>query len=200
MGTRGMVTAWLCIVLLQAGDGFVFEDYEPAYHLITHNYEAVESMGDQRTTKKLLTPPKATSSSPWTGNSMTTRGGAGGNSTDTSLDVHFRYWAPALFVTIALLMLLISYHRTKGKETEDEATSASHTSESGALRIPIPEEESEIPSDSKSPKIPPSDLDPNSPQPDGDSSSSDPECYETAPVSRRASWWWNSPEAKLGST
>ncbi|XP_030321135.1 uncharacterized protein LOC115599679 [Calypte anna] len=106
-----------------------------------------------------------------------------------SLGEEHLYWAPALFVAIALLVLLINYRWSKGEETEDEATSASHTSDLGApghipaqaptLRIIAPE--------------------PRSSPDDADSCSSDDlECYHTPPGSRRPSWWWNSSGAKLG--
>ncbi|XP_071583175.1 uncharacterized protein [Heliangelus exortis] len=246
MGTRGMVTAWLCIVLLQAGDawptgkdgdptepgtsptlqvlnrrleppagaargafgghlrpqrsgphsypGFiatVFKEAKrtPKATAPTHTVTKFMRGTTTATKNKLQTTPKATSTPPQPWDPMKTRERAWGKGTYTSLDVHFRYWAPALFVAIALLVLLINYRWTKGEETEDEATSASDTSDLGAP--------SHIPAQAPTLRI--LAPEPHSSPDDADSCSSDDlECYHTPPGSRKPSWWWNSPGAKQG--
>ncbi|KAM9626177.1 uncharacterized protein ACIBXB_019298 isoform 2-T2 [Morphnus guianensis] len=52
--------------------------------------------------------------------------------------VPIRYWSPAIFVVVALLVLFFTYRRTKGEGTQDQATPASDSSDLGALdHLPI---------------------------------------------------------------
>ncbi|XP_068031262.1 uncharacterized protein [Anomalospiza imberbis] len=60
-----------------------------------------------------------------------------------SSGVPARYWSPVIFVVLALLVLFVTYQRTKDKGIQDRATSGSDSSDLGALvqpqvRDPIP--------------------------------------------------------------
>ncbi|XP_077048204.1 uncharacterized protein LOC143696245 [Agelaius phoeniceus] len=90
-----------------------------------------------------------------------------GNQSRASSGVSARYWSPVIFVVLALLVLFVTYQRTKDKGIRDRAMGGSDSSDLGALvqphvHDPIPKipELAETPLDQPDPPQPPPDSPP----------------------------------------
>ncbi|XP_029881457.1 uncharacterized protein LOC115346002 isoform X2 [Aquila chrysaetos chrysaetos] len=166
MEPRGIRTGWLCIAVLCCGAALILKKEEPGHQSTTQSDDVLEHMGEPTTTAedvdKLTRWPTATPMPPWTTDtittSMPTRAGAVGNKTQNTSAVPIRYWSPAIFVVVALLVLFFTYRRTKGEGTQDQATPASDSSDLGALdHLPIQDTTPIIPTsqEKKGPEKPP---------------------------------------------
>ncbi|XP_039571238.1 uncharacterized protein LOC120505079 isoform X2 [Passer montanus] len=178
MGPRGF--GGFCLALLcsgaalgfqeeQSGNGNVTEEtpegtrdpLEPPGHPSTATGD-----GDRVTTGTTGTPwPRVTTSPPGSPGDLAVT--PAGNQTRASSGVPARYWSPVIFVVLALLVLFVTYHRTKDKGIRDRATSGSDSSDLGALvqpqvHDPIPKipEHAETTLDQPDPPQPPPDSSP----------------------------------------
>ncbi|KAM7080473.1 uncharacterized protein J5F26_015649 [Ciconia maguari] len=146
MELRGVGTGWLCIAVVCSGAALVLKEKEPGRPSATQRDNVPEPTGDPTTTArdvdKLPTRPTVTQPPLWTRDPITTpvptRAGAAGNKTQNASAVPIRYWSPAIFVVVALLVLFFTYRQTKGEGSQDQAASASSSSDLGALdHVPI---------------------------------------------------------------
>ncbi|XP_040433939.1 uncharacterized protein LOC121080141 [Falco naumanni] len=141
MDPRGAGLGWLCIAVLCSGAALVLKEKEPGHQNTTQHDDTLEPTGEPTTTArdvaKLMTWPTATPTPPWTWDPITqlvpTQAGAVGNKTQNASAVPIRYWSPGIFVVVALLVLFVTYWRTKGEGSRDRAASASDSSDLGAL-------------------------------------------------------------------
>ncbi|XP_075032398.1 uncharacterized protein LOC142094296 [Calonectris borealis] len=165
MEPRGVGTGWLCIAVLCSGAALVLKKEEPRRQSTTQHDDVLEPTGDPTATAgdadKLTTWPMVTPTPLWTGDPIATpvptRAGTTGNKTQHASAVPIRYWSPAVFVLVALLVLFFTYRRTKGEGSRDRA--ASDSSDLGALdHLPIRDTPSTIPApqeEGKGPAKPP---------------------------------------------
>ncbi|KAM7028903.1 uncharacterized protein M8220_014046 [Acridotheres tristis] len=86
--------------------------------------------GHRDTPARAPGPPRALSGA------ATRRGQRRGNGTRASSGVPARYWSPVIFVVLALLVLFVTYHRTRDRGIRDQVTSGSDSSDLGALVQP----------------------------------------------------------------
>ncbi|KAM9214818.1 uncharacterized protein RG961_012537 [Leptosomus discolor] len=141
MEARGVGMRWLCMAVLCSGAALVLQKEEPGDQSTTQCDNTSGPTGDPTTTTgdvdKLTTWPMVTSTASWTVDPITTpvltRAGPTENKTQNASAVPIRYWSPAIFVVVALLVLFLTYRRTKGEGTQDQATSASDSSDLGGL-------------------------------------------------------------------
>ncbi|XP_031949391.1 uncharacterized protein LOC116436398 isoform X1 [Corvus moneduloides] len=115
-----------------------FQEEEPGNGSVTPPEEPPGPPGHPTTATghagtTVTTWPRATTSPPWSGDLAVT---PAGNQTRTSSGVPVRYWSPVLFVLLALLVLFVTYQKTKGKGIQDRAMSGSDSSDLGALVQP----------------------------------------------------------------
>ncbi|KAM4644253.1 uncharacterized protein AAGF69_014436 isoform 2-T2 [Amazona ochrocephala] len=130
MEPRGVGMGWLCMAVLCSGA----EDTD-------HGNDGLELLTDPNTTTgdtdELTTRPTASPAAPWSKDPITTtvppQRDAAGNGTRNASALPIKYWSPAIFVGVALLVLLFTYHWTKGEGTRDRATSVNDSSDLGAL-------------------------------------------------------------------
>ncbi|XP_074665490.1 uncharacterized protein LOC141916664 isoform X2 [Strix aluco] len=124
MEPRGVGTGWFCIAVLCSGAALVLKEKESGHQSTTQRDDVLEPTGDPTTTTrnedKLTTWPATTPTPPWTGDTLTTpvltQVGTVGNKTQNAAAVPIRYWSPAIFVVVALLVLFFTYRRTKGED------------------------------------------------------------------------------------
>ncbi|KAM4755655.1 uncharacterized protein ACIQIH_019500 isoform 2-T2 [Cyanocitta cristata] len=110
-----------CLVLLCSGAALGFQEEEPGNGSVTQPEEPpgppghpTTATGHAGTTGTAGTTwLRATTTPPWSGDLAVT---PEGNQTRTSSGVPVRYWSPVLFVLLALLVLFVTYQRTKGKD------------------------------------------------------------------------------------
>ncbi|XP_075301551.1 uncharacterized protein LOC142365032 [Opisthocomus hoazin] len=141
MEPRGVGTGWLCVAVLCAGAALDLKGEEPGHPSTTQRDDVLEPTGDPTTSivdvEELTTWPTATPTPLWSGDPPTTpvpiQAGAAGNKTQNTSAVPVRYWAPVIFVVVALVVLFFTYRRTRGEGTQDQAASASSSSDLGAL-------------------------------------------------------------------
>ncbi|XP_066063056.1 uncharacterized protein [Chamaea fasciata] len=107
----------------------------------------VTTSSEVTTGTEATTGSKVTSSHPWRGDTEVT---PAGNRTRTSPGVPARFWSPVLFVLLALLVLFVTYHRTRDRGIRDLVTSGSDSSDLGALVQPHVHEP--VPKTPKTPK------------------------------------------------
>ncbi|XP_074709298.1 uncharacterized protein LOC141936324 isoform X1 [Strix uralensis] len=197
MEPRGVGTGWFCVAVLCSGAALVLKEKESGHQSTTQRDDVLEPTGDPTTTTrnedKLTTWPATTPTPPWTGDPLTTpmltRVGTVGNKTQNAAAVPIRYWSPAIFVVVALLVLFFTYRRTKGEGSRDRADPASDSSDLGALvDIPIHDTAPIIPApqeDRRGLEDPPApehtetticELDPPPPQPDTPPAANGPRC------------------------
>ncbi|XP_041876482.1 uncharacterized protein LOC121660938 isoform X4 [Corvus kubaryi] len=138
-----------------------FQEEEPGNGSVTPPEEPPGPPGHPTTATghagtTVTTWPRATTSPPWSGDLAVT---AAGNQTRTSSGVPVRYWSPVLFVLLALLVLFVTYQKTKGKGIQDRAMSGSDSSDLGALvQTPVQDPIPKIPAlqrERKDPETPP---------------------------------------------
>lgn len=88
-----------------------------------------------------------------------TGAGAAGNKSQNASAVPVRYWSPVIFVAVALLVLFLTYRRTKGEESGNQVASSSDSSDLGeAATVPIHDRAPIIPparEERKGPEKPP---------------------------------------------
>ncbi|KAM6037967.1 uncharacterized protein LJ206_000174 isoform 2-T2 [Theristicus caerulescens] len=218
MEPRGVGTGWLCIAVLCSGAALVLKEKEPGHQSTTQHDGVLEPRhqsttqrddvprptGDPTTTAgdvdKPTSRPTVTPTPPWTRDPITTpvltQAGAMGNKTRNTSAVPVRYWSPVIFVVVALLVLFFTYRRTKGEGTQDQAASASDSSDLGALdHLPIQDTTPIIPAspqplpllqeERKGAEKPPAleqtetrfcEPDPPPPQPDAPAAAAGPRC------------------------
>ncbi|XP_068031259.1 uncharacterized protein [Anomalospiza imberbis] len=148
MGPRGF--GGFCLALLCSGAALGFQEEESGNGNVTE--EIPEGTRDP------LEPPGHPSTATGDGDAVTAWSSVttspprslgdlavtpAGNQTRASSGVPARYWSPVIFVVLALLVLFVTYQRTKDKGIQDRATSGSDSSDLGALvqpqvRDPIP--------------------------------------------------------------
>ncbi|XP_055552468.1 uncharacterized protein LOC106630846 isoform X2 [Falco cherrug] len=133
MDPRGAGLGWLCIAVLCSGAALVLKEKEPGHQNTTQHDDTLEPTGDPTTTArdvaKLTTWPTATPTPPWT---WDPHHPAGADASRRRGEQN-PYWSPGIFVVVALLVLLVTYWRTKGEGSRDRAASASDSSDLGAL-------------------------------------------------------------------
>ncbi|XP_075593262.1 uncharacterized protein LOC142598484 isoform X3 [Balearica regulorum gibbericeps] len=194
MESRGVGTGWLCIAVLCSGAALVVKEGEPGHQSITQRDDVLEPTGAPTTTAgdvdNLMTCPTATPTPPQTGDPFTTPVlTRAGNKTQNASAVPVRYWAPVIFVVVALFVLFFTYRRNKGEGSRDQSASASDSSDLGALdHLPIhdttpiisaPQEErkgSEKPPAPEHTETTFCEPDPPPPQPDTPAAGSGPRC------------------------
>ncbi|XP_048144628.1 uncharacterized protein LOC125318182 isoform X2 [Corvus hawaiiensis] len=120
----------LCLALLCSGAALGFQEEEPGNGSVTLPEESPGPPGHPTTATghagtTVTTWPRATTGPPWSGDLAVT---PAGNQTRTSSGVPVRYWSPVLFVLLALLVLFVTYQKTKGKGIQDRAMSGSDSS------------------------------------------------------------------------
>ncbi|KAM6365299.1 uncharacterized protein J5M81_015051 [Pluvialis apricaria] len=123
------------------GQALVLKEEKPGQQSTTQHGDGLEPTGAPTTSAgdvdKLTTWPMATPTPPCTGDPVTTpvltQADGAGNKTQNASAVPIRYWSPAIFVVVALLVLFFTYQRTKGEGNQDRAASASDSSDLGAL-------------------------------------------------------------------
>ncbi|XP_075593261.1 uncharacterized protein LOC142598484 isoform X2 [Balearica regulorum gibbericeps] len=121
MESRGVGTGWLCIAVLCSGAALVVKEGEPGHQSITQRDDVLEPTGAPTTTAgdvdNLMTCPTATPTPPQTGDPFTTPVlTRAGNKTQNASAVPVRYWAPVIFVVVALFVLFFTYRRNKGED------------------------------------------------------------------------------------
>ncbi|XP_048144629.1 uncharacterized protein LOC125318182 isoform X3 [Corvus hawaiiensis] len=138
-----------------------FQEEEPGNGSVTLPEESPGPPGHPTTATghagtTVTTWPRATTGPPWSGDLAVT---PAGNQTRTSSGVPVRYWSPVLFVLLALLVLFVTYQKTKGKGIQDRAMSGSDSSDLGALvQPPVQDPIPKIPAlqrERKDPETPP---------------------------------------------
>ncbi|XP_061872351.1 uncharacterized protein LOC133628362 isoform X2 [Colius striatus] len=194
MEPRGIGTGWLCIAVLCSGAALVLQTEEPTPQSTTQ-HDTPEPTGPLTTSSghghQLTTWPTATPSPPWTEEPITISMPTGErNKPSTASAVPIRYWSPAIFVLVALLVLFFTYRRTKGAGSRDRAASISDSSDWRALDQPGHDITPIIPSaqeERKGPEQPPAlahtettfcEPDPSLPQPGTPPAAGDPHCSE----------------------
>ncbi|XP_030329742.1 SLAM family member 5-like isoform X3 [Strigops habroptila] len=195
MKPRGMGMGWLCMAVLCSGAALVIKE-DSGHQSPMQRDEGLELLTDPNTTTgdmdKLMTWPTASPTPPWSRDPITTtvltQTDAAGNKTRNASAVPIKYWSPALFVVVALLVLFFTYQWTKGEGTRDRATSINDSSDLGALdhtstpKTAAPQEERKDPE--KSPALEHtettfSEPDPTpDPQPDSPAATSGPHCSQ----------------------
>ncbi|XP_049660221.1 uncharacterized protein LOC126040253 isoform X2 [Accipiter gentilis] len=156
MKPRGIRTGWLCIAVLCCGAALILRKGEQGHQSTTQRDDILEHVGEPTTTTedvdKLTRWPTATPMPPWTADTITTSMPTRAENTSA---VPIRYWSPAIFVVVALLVLFFTYRQTKGEGTQDQATPASDSSDLGALdHLPIQDTTPIIPSSQEEKKGP----------------------------------------------
>ncbi|XP_010011523.1 PREDICTED: uncharacterized protein LOC104404708, partial [Nestor notabilis] len=107
----------------------------------TERDDGLELLTDPNTTPgdmdKLTTWPTASPTPLWSRDpiitTVLTQRDAAGNKTRNASAVPIKYWSPAIFVVVALLVLFFTYRWTKGEGSWDRATSTGDSSDLGAL-------------------------------------------------------------------
>ncbi|KAM8986399.1 uncharacterized protein PRD47_018615 isoform 5-T5 [Ara ararauna] len=95
-----------------------------------------------------------------------------------------KYWSPAIFVVVALLVLFFTYQWTQGEGTRDRATSTSDSSDLGALdasstpKPTAPQEERKEPEKPRAPECTETTFSEQDPQPGTPPATSGPHCSE----------------------
>ncbi|PKK18233.1 uncharacterized protein LOC102086697 isoform X1 [Columba livia] len=171
-------TMRLCFAVLCSGAAFALNGEELRHQSTTKAGHVPETMGDPTTTTrdegKLMTWPMASLTPLVTEVPVTTlvptQTGAAENKTQNMSAVPIRYWSPAIFVVVALLVLFFTYRRKKGEGSQDQVAPTSDSSDLGALDplpiqdtipiIPAPQEER------KGLEKPPEDTETNFSEPD----------------------------------
>ncbi|XP_074784884.1 uncharacterized protein LOC141971443 [Athene noctua] len=162
MEPRGVGTGWFCVAVLCSGAAFVLKEKESGHQSTTQRDDVPEPTGDPTATTgnadKLTTWAVTTPSPPWSRDPLTTpvltRAGTVGSKTQNAAAVPIRYWSPAIFVVVALLVLFFTYRWTKGEGSRDRADPASDSSDLGALvDIPIHDTAPIIPVPQVSPAV-----------------------------------------------
>nr|XP_041577019.1 uncharacterized protein LOC115498454 isoform X4 [Taeniopygia guttata] len=167
MGPRGF--GGLCLALLCSGAALGSQEEEQGSRNVTEEIpegtrDPLEPPGQPSTATgdgdAVTAWPRATTSPPRSLGDLAVT--PAGNRTRTSSGVPARFWSPVIFVVLALLVLFVTYHRTKDKGIRDQATSGSDSSDLGALvqpqvHDPIPKipEQTETALDQPEPPQPP---------------------------------------------
>ncbi|KAM9515015.1 uncharacterized protein ACIB01_018474 isoform 2-T2 [Guaruba guarouba] len=181
MEPRGVGMGWLCMAVLCSGA----EDTD-------HGDDGLELLTDPNTTTgntdELTTWPRASSAPPWSKDPITTtvlpQRDAAGNGTRNASALPIKYWSPAIFVVVALLVLFFTYQWTKGEGTRDRATSTSNSSDLGALdasstpKPTAPQEERKEPEKPRAPECTETTFSVQDPQPGTPPATSGPHCSE----------------------
>ncbi|KAM6229192.1 uncharacterized protein M6G45_015971 isoform 2-T2 [Spheniscus humboldti] len=120
MEPRGVRMGWLCIAVLCSGAALVLKEEEPGHQSDDISAPTRDPTTTTGIVDKLTMWPTVTPTPPWTGDPITnplpTQAGAGGNKTQNASAVPIRYWSPAIFVVVALLVLFFTYRWTKGED------------------------------------------------------------------------------------
>ncbi|XP_065516226.1 uncharacterized protein LOC136004048 isoform X2 [Lathamus discolor] len=135
MEPRGVGMGWLCMAVLCSGAALILKEDTD------HGDDGLELLTDPNTTtgdtEELTTWPAASPTPPWSRGPVTTtvqpQRDAAGNKTRNASALPIKYWSPAIFVVVALLVLFFTYRWTKGEGTRDRAASTSDSSDLGAL-------------------------------------------------------------------
>ncbi|XP_061215642.1 uncharacterized protein LOC133215582 isoform X1 [Neopsephotus bourkii] len=135
MEPRGVGMGWLCMAVLCSGAALTLKEDSG------HGADGLELLTDPNTTPgdtEELTPwPTASPAPPWSRDPIPTsvlpQRDAAGNRTRNAPALPIKYWSPAIFVLVALLVLFLTYRWTKGEGTRDRASSTNDSSDLGAL-------------------------------------------------------------------
>ncbi|XP_068778099.1 uncharacterized protein [Struthio camelus] len=138
-GGRG----WICLAVLCSGAALVLIGEDQGGQSLTQPDSVLWPGGTRNSSARAGGGPVAwTSVPPWDRtpgpSALPTKAGAAGNKSHNASAIPIRYWSPVIFVALALLVLFLTYRRTRGEESNDQAASVSDDSDLGApANIPV---------------------------------------------------------------
>ncbi|XP_064355047.1 atherin-like isoform X2 [Dromaius novaehollandiae] len=141
---------WICLAVLCSGAALVLVGEDQGGRSLEQPDRGAGPEGAPNSTAGEGGEPAAWTSVPaWDGatspSALPPR--AAGNRSQSASAVPVRYWSPVIFVAVALLVLFLTYKRTKGEESSNQVALASDSSDL--------EEAADVPVHDTAPIVPP---------------------------------------------